>query len=542
MTVYDAQQRRLVVRVVYDGPAHSGKTTNLRQVCAYFTTQRRGDLIVPEERGGRTLFFDWVHLDGGLVAGHALRCQLVSVPGQAALSRRRQHIIEGADALVLVCDSTPRGARAAQALLPTLRAERPGRRPRPLVVQANKQDLDGALSPEELRDVLGLEPDVRIVAANAERGVGVRETLVLAVRAAAEDAQQELRARGLPALAGAVEEAADLHRALLAVDAAAPGDALSLALLAARRLVDQEGSAAPADLDERGDASAATDTAASHPSARALGRAAPRVSAPPLPVADVPSGHVWPAARGREILRSLPLERLEPRPDLDGRTGDADGGESDAWLYRAGDWRLATSARRRFRDLDAARAAIVDLVRRKLLLGPLLPRDSVVVLRAHDGEAWLWTVAPWLPTLGAALQAAEARGDEAGLARELEAFGEVATAAVRLAMRHGVALDVHPGNFARDATGLCYVADDVSLTRRLPALAQALLQRVEEYAHRPAAVERYVARLERSLPESSGPADPPALDLRAALEATPAHHPASERARERLVRALWHRA
>jgi signal recognition particle receptor subunit beta len=45
----------------------------------------------------------------------------------------------------------------------------------PFVVVANKSDLPEALSPQEIRDAIGLGPDVPIVSSIATRGVGLKE-------------------------------------------------------------------------------------------------------------------------------------------------------------------------------------------------------------------------------------------------------------------------------------------------------------------------------------------------------------------------------
>jgi hypothetical protein len=50
------------------------------------------------------------------------------------------------------------------------------------VVQANKQDIEGALTPREIRKRLGLEADTPVVSANAALGTGVQDTLRTAVR------------------------------------------------------------------------------------------------------------------------------------------------------------------------------------------------------------------------------------------------------------------------------------------------------------------------------------------------------------------------
>jgi hypothetical protein len=53
----------------------------------------------------------------------------------------------------------------------------------PLVVQANKQDVEGAMPPEKLRKRLKLDDSVPILPATAVNGGGVKETLMTAIRA-----------------------------------------------------------------------------------------------------------------------------------------------------------------------------------------------------------------------------------------------------------------------------------------------------------------------------------------------------------------------
>jgi hypothetical protein len=53
----------------------------------------------------------------------------------------------------------------------------------PLVVQANKQDVEGALSADKLRKRLKLDVTVPVISATAVSGVGVKETLMTAIRA-----------------------------------------------------------------------------------------------------------------------------------------------------------------------------------------------------------------------------------------------------------------------------------------------------------------------------------------------------------------------
>ena len=66
MAVFDIGQQRMCVRVVFDGLASAGKTTNLRQLADLFATQRTGELFAPAEMDGRTLYFDWLQIAAGI--------------------------------------------------------------------------------------------------------------------------------------------------------------------------------------------------------------------------------------------------------------------------------------------------------------------------------------------------------------------------------------------------------------------------------------------------------------------------------------------
>lgn len=88
MPVFDKAADRIVVHVVYDGPAFAGKTTNLEQLCEFFTQHRRSELFTTQNAGQRTVYLDWLQLEGGVVAGRKLRCQMITVPGQTVLARR----------------------------------------------------------------------------------------------------------------------------------------------------------------------------------------------------------------------------------------------------------------------------------------------------------------------------------------------------------------------------------------------------------------------------------------------------------------------
>src|SRR5262249_41637433 len=98
----DRDRNLIVLRVVYDGPPEAGKTTSLRALAGSLGQE----LDTPPHVGGRTLVFPWRVYRGGRFEGYQIRCQIVSVPGQPELRRRRRKLLADADVVVQVVDST----------------------------------------------------------------------------------------------------------------------------------------------------------------------------------------------------------------------------------------------------------------------------------------------------------------------------------------------------------------------------------------------------------------------------------------------------
>jgi signal recognition particle receptor subunit beta len=219
MAIFDPILRSLIARVVYDGPAFSGKTTNVKRICDAFPVQQRSEVYTPGSLKGRTMFFDWLEVTLGKLGAIPFRCQILSVPGQRARSYRRRPLIHSADAIVFVGDSRLDQideTRRCFALMRRYLRERS--EPVPFVVQANKQDAEGALPPDELARVLRLAPSVAAFPAVASRGEGVRETFNAALRAAVSHTKQRIAEGGLGGLAGQAQEADGLFEALLELE------------------------------------------------------------------------------------------------------------------------------------------------------------------------------------------------------------------------------------------------------------------------------------------------------------------------------------
>ena len=187
MSLVNYATREITCKLVYYGPGRAGKTTNLQYIYEQLPAERRGQMISLATHTDRTLFFDFLPLDLGTIAGFTTRFQLYTVPGQSYYAATRKLVLQGADGVVFVADSQARqlaeNVESLQDLHENLAEQGVDARTMPLVIQYNKQDLprDLIVDVAELQDALNFR-DVPHFAADAVHGLGVFETL----RAAAE--------------------------------------------------------------------------------------------------------------------------------------------------------------------------------------------------------------------------------------------------------------------------------------------------------------------------------------------------------------------
>jgi mutual gliding-motility protein MglA len=177
----DFQARELTVKLVYYGPALSGKTTNLQAIHRLLNPEGRGRLMTLETRDDRTLFFDLLPLSLHTSSGLTLRIKLFTVPGQVIHNSTRKLVLQGADGVAFIADSQTQEIRANQAsfkdLRRNLRENGLDSSKLPLVIQYNKRDLPNVRSEEDIRRMaaMGKEPTFL---ATATHGTGVAETFL----------------------------------------------------------------------------------------------------------------------------------------------------------------------------------------------------------------------------------------------------------------------------------------------------------------------------------------------------------------------------
>jgi signal recognition particle receptor subunit beta len=167
-------------KIVYYGPGMSGKTTNLEIVHQKAPEENKGELTSISTDGDRTLFFDFMPLDLGNVAGMRTKFQLYTVPGQVYYNSTRKLVLQGVDGVIFVADSDPdkmdENIESYDNLIENLQEYGKDVRELPHVIQYNKRDLPNALSVEEMDKQMN-KFGVPTFEAIAKTGEGVFPTL-----------------------------------------------------------------------------------------------------------------------------------------------------------------------------------------------------------------------------------------------------------------------------------------------------------------------------------------------------------------------------
>jgi signal recognition particle receptor subunit beta len=374
MATLDVERGVIVVRIVYDGPAMSGKTTSLRSLAASLG----GTMFSAQEAEGRTLFFDWLDYTGGRFNGYPIRCQLVSVPGQRALRSRRERILQTADAVVFVADTRSSKVEAGVRMARDLqRALNRVARPSPgVVVQANKRDDPDAVTLAELRQAFEIaDYPLAFMETTATNGAGIRETFIFAVRLAL-DRVRELVKRGA---LGQDRPSVDSGEAFLA------------------ELVQSEAVATPAQSNAQGSVAAAAFAEAlrqEDPEPPASGAPIPQAvvpthgleglleEIPDLPTARIPGGMIWPPVGGRILLQGALSEFKAVSPQ-----------EGGAWAAVTQNWRLHSYSHDAFESAEPSRIALVDWARLHVAWSGFLSQNRCIVSAPSSSGSWrLWQI------------------------------------------------------------------------------------------------------------------------------------------------------
>ena len=185
MAVFNYLRKEIDAKIVYYGPAVSGKTTNLQYVHEHLKQEQRGKMVSLATDEDRTLFFDFLPIELESVRGFKTRFHLYTVPGQVYYGATRRAVLTGADGVIFVADSQAQKLEENRGSLKDLEENLNyyGKKIEtiPFIIQYNKRDLSDILSTEELNQKInGL--NAPFFEAVAISGKGVFETLTRACR------------------------------------------------------------------------------------------------------------------------------------------------------------------------------------------------------------------------------------------------------------------------------------------------------------------------------------------------------------------------
>jgi len=178
MIEYDETEKRMVLKLVYYGPALSGKTTNLLSLHDILEKEGRGNLMVLDTRDDRTIFFDLLPFFLVAPGGLKIKVKVYTVPGQVKHDATRKAVLQRADGIAFIADSQlqerENNVESFRNLEKNLSFVGLDIERLPLVIQFNKRDLERIIPEEEIKRIW--EPTgIPFFMASAIQGRGVVE-------------------------------------------------------------------------------------------------------------------------------------------------------------------------------------------------------------------------------------------------------------------------------------------------------------------------------------------------------------------------------
>lgn len=199
MVQFNFFRREVNCKIVYYGPGLSGKTTNLEVVHKKTPNTNRGELTSIATEQDRTLFFDFMPIDLGTVAGMKTKLRLFTVPGQVFYNSTRKLVLQGADGVIFVADSQrnklEENLESLRNLEENLKEHNMDIREIPLIIQWNKRDMPNVMSVAELEEKVNY-PKAHTYEAVAVTGEGVFPTLKKCAALVLESVTKQAQAAG----------------------------------------------------------------------------------------------------------------------------------------------------------------------------------------------------------------------------------------------------------------------------------------------------------------------------------------------------------
>jgi signal recognition particle receptor subunit beta len=181
--IIDYGNRTVGLKIVFFGPAMSGKTTAIQWL---FSSLDYADKLTSiENTVGRTMFCDFGTIPFPLNESWTVNAHVWSATGQDFYRSTREVVLVGADGVIFMADSQAslidENLASWNELMSMIAEEE---RPLPVVVCLNKQDLPGAIQEGQIRDHLRLPLSVPVFRSIAKDGHNILEAFQFIFQAA----------------------------------------------------------------------------------------------------------------------------------------------------------------------------------------------------------------------------------------------------------------------------------------------------------------------------------------------------------------------
>jgi len=180
MALVNDVKKEIHAKIVYYGPAKAGKTTNLEFIYNKLKPEYRGKFKFLNTPSGKMVFFDFMRPELAGVKDYSIHFHIYTVPGDVVDDAIWKNVLKGVDGIVFVADMDPsrmlENRRSLDDLKDALAVHSTRLEDIPCIFQLNKKDLSGAMTPEDMKNLLD-SGDVLLIPAAARSAAGVLPTL-----------------------------------------------------------------------------------------------------------------------------------------------------------------------------------------------------------------------------------------------------------------------------------------------------------------------------------------------------------------------------
>ncbi len=180
MALVNDVKKEIHAKIVYFGPAQSGKTTNLEHIYGKLKPEYRGAFKFMNTSSGKIVFFDFMRPELAGIEDYSVRFHIYTAPGEVSVPAIWKNALKGADGIVFVADAEPsrmlENRRSLESLKGFLMEHGTKLGEVPCIFQCNKKDLADQSSLEQMKSLLDID-EFRMIPASARAGEAVLPTL-----------------------------------------------------------------------------------------------------------------------------------------------------------------------------------------------------------------------------------------------------------------------------------------------------------------------------------------------------------------------------